>query len=162
MIRNVLHFVFLYIISSLLSVSDGLFRFFRNKIREKVSIIFNYLEMNISSDCVELHTSKSFQYSFISDISKIGCFIYLLVFFKTESTFLFDSTRNGLFKFWNLETCSVSEMISPLHNVTLSLVIILFEKFFLANCQKYWLTFKEAYSFFSFWSINETQQLLCF
>ena len=96
-----------------------------------------------------IHTSNSFQYFFISDLSKIGCFvIYLLVSFKTESTFLFDSTRNGLFKFWNLETCSVSEMILPLHNVTLLLVIILFEKFVLANLQKYWLTFKEAYSFF--------------
>ena len=96
-----------------------------------------------------IHTSNSFQYFFISDLSKIGCFvIYLLVAFKTESTFLFDSTRNGLFKFWNLETCSVSEMILPLHNVTLLLVIILFEKFVLANLQKYWLTFKEAYSFF--------------
>ena len=58
--------------------------------------------MNIS-DCGELqefHTPNSFQYFFISDLSKIGCFvIYLRVAFKTESTILFYSTGNDVFKF---------------------------------------------------------------
>ena len=83
LIRTVLHFVLFDIISSLLflkvrakylPVDSWMFHysfsqfgnfqilmdclnFFKNKIREKVSIIFNYLAMNISSDCVELQVS---------------------------------------------------------------------------------------------------------
>ena len=158
MIRTVLHFVLFDIISSVLflkvrakylPVDSWMFHysfsqfgnfqilmdclnFFKNKIREKVSIIFNYLAMNISSDCVELQVSVQIILFSISSSVTYWKKNVLLFIFSLPLKQPFSWFQQGMvyLNFENVRKLFSAEIIlPPSHYVSLLLVIILFEKF---------------------------------
>ena len=160
MIRTVLHFVLFDIISSVLflkvrakylPVDSWMFHysfsqfgnfqilmdcltFFKNKIREKVSIIFNYLAMNISSDCVELQVSVLIiLFSISSSVTYWKKNVLLFIFslpLKQNRPFSWFQQGMVYLNFENVRKLFCAEIIlPPSHYVSLLLVIILFEKF---------------------------------
>ena len=98
--------------------------FFKNKIREKVSIVFNYLVMNIFSDCVELQVSVLIIiFSVSSSVTYLKKNVLLFIFslpLKQNRSFSWFQPGMVYINFENVRKLLCAEIIlPPSHNVSL-------------------------------------------